>query len=270
MGLSIQQTNALTPEAEAGKQLFESCNACHNPNLSPPLAPPMFAVQKKYSKTTSDKQAFVDKIASYVKQPTKQASLFPKAIEKLGIMPKLDFPQQNVKKIAAFINENELDYPCEHWKAGMEMSKKSGDMEHYNQDKNKLQKFCSKHIETGSISSVKPLKQLMQQLGLDFSQLSLAILAEDSKKIASSAHAIAFHPEVPPQQKKILKAYFGKEMKLFKKADMKVHKLSTEIEKSIEDNDINTVIEKHGQLLQACMDCHQKFRKGAIKALESK
>lgn len=267
---AFQQVNALTPEAKAGKQLFDSCNACHNPILNPPLAPPMFAVKKKYSNKTADKQEFIDKIVSFVKQPTKQASLFPKAIEKLGMMPALGFSPQNVEKIATYIYENQFDYPCGHWKAGMEMAKNSGDMKHYNADKGKLQKFCTKHKNSDSISSVEPLKKLMHQLGLDFNQLSLAILAEDNEKMAKSAHAIAFHPEVLPRQKKTLKDYFGKEMKLFKQADMKVHKLSTEIEASAKEKNIKAVIDKHSQLLQACMDCHQKFRKRAIKALELK
>ncbi len=269
MSFTIQQATALSPEAEQGKKLFASCDACHNPDLSPPLAPPMFAVQKKYSKRTSNKQEFVQKVLDFVAKPSKQASEFPGAIEKLGLMPALGFPKQDVEKIAVYIYENKFSYPCGHWKAGMEMAKKSGDMKHYNKDKMKIKRFCSETKPIKTQLSVKPLKDVMSQLGVDFNELSLAIFAEDFEKISSSAHAIAFHPQVLPQQKKTLKGFFGKEMKLFKQADMKVHRLSSMIEQNAQQNDILAVIKNQGKLLQACMDCHQTFRKRAINALDS-
>ncbi len=269
-GITFLQAKELSEDAQAGKKLFKSCNACHDANLSPPLAPPMFAIQKKYSRVTTDKQAFVDKVTSFVAHPSKNASLFPQAIAKLGLMPTLGFPKQDVEKIASFIYENKFEYPCGHWKAGMKMAKTSDDMEHYKQDKRKLEKFCSVSKSTTAKLSAKPLKDVMKQLGIDFNNLNQAILSENYEKIASSANAIAFHPEVLPFQKKTLKAYFGKEMKLFKQTDTKVHNLSVEIANDAKSNNINAAIKNQGKLLEACMDCHQVFRERAQQALEEK
>lgn len=39
----------LSASAQQGKQAFAACNACHNPELDPPLAPPMYGVKKYYT-----------------------------------------------------------------------------------------------------------------------------------------------------------------------------------------------------------------------------
>lgn len=42
------KASAFSPEAEEGKIIYPTCFGCHNPELNPPLGPPMFGIQRRY------------------------------------------------------------------------------------------------------------------------------------------------------------------------------------------------------------------------------
>jgi len=65
------------------------------------------------------------------------------------------------------------------------------------------------------------LKQIMQQLSKDYSDLNHAILIEDFDGAASAAHAIAYHDKPSLGQRMKVLSELGSEMSEFKKADDK-------------------------------------------------
>lgn len=143
IGLLIHSNSwALSPEAEAGKTLIGVCEACHAENLDPPKAPPLFALNRRYSKRHVDKEAFVDAIRNFVQKPQAEAALLPRAVEVMGLMPALPLEDDMLNKIAAYLYEEHFPYPCEHWRIGVKMNKEKGDLEHAAKDQRKLDRFC--------------------------------------------------------------------------------------------------------------------------------
>ena len=53
---SISEVESINYSLQAieGEKLFASCLACHNPELDPPLAAPMYGVQRRYKRTYSN------------------------------------------------------------------------------------------------------------------------------------------------------------------------------------------------------------------------
>lgn len=133
---------ALSPEAEAGAQTFPRCNACHNAEHSPPLAPPFWAIQKRYKKIASSKAEFIERVALFARQPTKEKAYFQGAVQRMGLMPAFDMPGQELRDVAAYIYEQPFAPPCTHWKHGAEMAEKAGDADHAAKDRAMLRKFC--------------------------------------------------------------------------------------------------------------------------------
>lgn len=133
---------ALSPEGANGKQHFPVCNACHNPALNPPLAPPMWGVQRRYKKMSQSKEQFVDAIASFAKAPSQEKAIFKHAIPVLGLMPPVALPDQTLKDVATYIWEEQFPPPCEHWKHGVVRAEQAGDMAHAQKDRRMLKRFC--------------------------------------------------------------------------------------------------------------------------------
>ena len=106
---------ALSPDAEKGKAAIAVCLSCHNEELNPPLAPPLYGVQNKYKQTYNDKQGFVDAISNWVKSPSLDGALMRRPIQKLGLMPAMPLPDDMLASIAAYIYEQEFEAPCTHW-----------------------------------------------------------------------------------------------------------------------------------------------------------
>jgi hypothetical protein len=135
---------ALSPDAQEGEKHYASCNSCHNPELTPPLAPPMWGVQRRYTRQTTDKSDFINSIVTFSQSPTANKAIFKHAVEKLGLMPAISLPEQDLRNIATYIFEAQFPPPCTHWQYGVEASMKSGDLEHAEKDRRMLKKFCGK------------------------------------------------------------------------------------------------------------------------------
>jgi hypothetical protein len=123
--LSAEQSNAL--------ELMESlCFTCHHPDhgTTPRLAPPMFKVREHYYRNEISRDEFVSRITSYAINPTQEASVMPGAVRNFGLMPKSDFRQEDLSKIAAYIYDNDLS--SEGWK---EAWKKYQEQKHSNPNK---------------------------------------------------------------------------------------------------------------------------------------
>lgn len=134
---------ALSPEGEAGKKQFAVCSACHNPVLTPPLAPPMWGVQRRYKKLSHGKAQFITLVASYAKAPSEEKAVFSHAVQALGLMPPVTLPESQLRNIASYIWEEQFAPPCVHWKYGAARAQEAGDVAHARKHRRKIERFCN-------------------------------------------------------------------------------------------------------------------------------
>ncbi len=135
--------SAFSPEATEGKSLYPTCHVCHNPEANPPLGPPMWGVQRRYRNSTIDKEDFIDSMTDFVKKPTQENAKLYRAVEMMGLMPPLPLPDEILKKIAAYIYEEDFPPPCAHWSIGAQRAAEKGDTEHAKKDQRMIDRFCN-------------------------------------------------------------------------------------------------------------------------------
>jgi len=252
---------------EEGKRLFsENCFVCHNADLDPPQAPPMFGVQKHYKRATADRDAFIEKVTTFAMEPSEDKAILRMAVKRLGVMPNPGVEEADVRKIAAYIHDETFALPCGHMKAAMKKAKAEGDLKHFKKIKKNFNRMCTNKSATSAAAG--SLKQVMQQLGQDYAKLDHAVLIEDFDTAANAAHAIGFHDKPSLGQRMKIMASLRTEMSDFKKADAKVHALSIEIEQAAKAKDMPLLIKRQSQMLSACMACHTSYRSKIVNILK--
>ena len=108
------KTQLLADQSLLGKELLEKeCYTCHNPKTPRHelIAPPMIAIKMHYLKETPTRDQFVKEIMSWVKDPNKENTRMPGALNKFGIMPYQSFPEETISQIAEYIYDNEIETP---------------------------------------------------------------------------------------------------------------------------------------------------------------
>jgi cytochrome c553 len=93
--------------------LDKNCFSCHSPKGAHDarIAPPMMAIKKHYIDEKTSLDAFSEDLISFVQNPIEENSKMPGAIEKFGVMPKMEFSKKDLRDIAAYIYETELEEP---------------------------------------------------------------------------------------------------------------------------------------------------------------
>jgi len=93
--------------------LNTNCLACHgsNESMDSRLAPPIVAVKDHYLAQFSTKESFVDAIVQWVKKPSEDRAQMKGAVRRFGLMPMLPLSEADLKLIAEFIYDEELDQP---------------------------------------------------------------------------------------------------------------------------------------------------------------
>lgn len=98
-----------------GKLLFEQkCIACHGfegKTEEQMIAPPMYAVKRRYLRETSDEEKFTELMRNWVKNPVEEKSLMTQAKDTLGIMPHLNYSEDDISKIVQYIYDTEMPKP---------------------------------------------------------------------------------------------------------------------------------------------------------------
>ena len=92
----------------------QKCYACHSVTTKSHdeiIAPPMIAVKKRYSMQFDNKEDFVNAVVAYAADPKAENALMIGAINKFKAMPKQAFEEADLKKIATYIYENEIETP---------------------------------------------------------------------------------------------------------------------------------------------------------------
>jgi len=101
-------------ENEVQQLVTNNCYSCHSPSSTSHdeiIAPPMIAVKTRYLKEYNSEKDFVDAIVSYEKNPSKLKALMKGAVSKFGVMPKQNFSNRDLQKIAKYIYTNTINEP---------------------------------------------------------------------------------------------------------------------------------------------------------------
>lgn len=119
-----------------GYELYKvNCTACHNPNSASHdaiIAPPMIAVKRMYSMKYSTKEDFVKEVVAWASDPKAENSIMKGAVMQYKVMPKQPFKIDDLKKIATYIYDNEIEAPkwfAAHEKAMHGQGRGQGKME---------------------------------------------------------------------------------------------------------------------------------------------
>ncbi len=124
-GCKKEKTNILSitqniPEAKVKLESKEydllktNCYVCHNPNSTSHenlIAPPMAAIKKRYLRLYDTKESFVGAVSKWTMNPTEDNAIMRGAVMEFNVMPKQNFKEEDVKKIATYIFENKLEEP---------------------------------------------------------------------------------------------------------------------------------------------------------------
>jgi len=101
-------------ESEGFELTKVHCYVCHNPN-SPShdeiIAPPLAAVKIRYGMQYKTEAEYVDAMVEWVMDPQEPRSLMRGAVVKFKTMPKQLFKEEEIRKIAMYIYNNQLEEP---------------------------------------------------------------------------------------------------------------------------------------------------------------
>jgi cytochrome c553 len=119
----IDATQSATMQAQnhPGKALMKSkCYACHNAT-SPHdqrIGPPMIAIKKHYIDDNTTKEEFIKEFVGFVQNPSEENAKMRGAVRKFGVMPKQYFEEKDLKAIAEYLYDYEIEAPewfQKHW-----------------------------------------------------------------------------------------------------------------------------------------------------------
>lgn len=83
--------------------LKSNCTSCHHPNRETVMAPSLHAIRLQYLDAYKSEGEFVNRLVGFVKNPSKDLSMMPGAIDKYGAMPRQALPDADLQAIAAFM-----------------------------------------------------------------------------------------------------------------------------------------------------------------------
>lgn len=91
--------------------LNENCFSCHsaNPNIENKVAPTAAELKMAYAENYKNEAAFAQAMVEFMQMPSAEKSKMPDAIQKFGLMPKMDFSEATIKNIAAYLYQTEIE-----------------------------------------------------------------------------------------------------------------------------------------------------------------
>ena len=106
-----------------GKKLLKTkCFVCHNsstPN-DERVAPPMIAIKAHYIHENTSEEEFTNNFLNFVLNPTKEKAMMRGAVKRFGVMPYQKFEEEDLKKIADYLYNYQIEEPSwfkEHWES---------------------------------------------------------------------------------------------------------------------------------------------------------
>jgi len=111
---TVLKNNNVNLDISKGFELLESnCFACHSPNttLEDRIAPPMAAIKEYYITDGVTQKQFSQSLITFIENPEEKNAKIPEAIERFGLMPKMNFTPQQITQIANYIYNSKLEEP---------------------------------------------------------------------------------------------------------------------------------------------------------------
>lgn len=102
-----------TAQSEAYKKMKTLCFSCHSPTaeMDMRMAPPMVAVKMHYTEEHDSQEDFVTAIWGFMQKPDKDKALMKGAVKRFGLMPYVPYKEEDIKAIATYMYNNELEKP---------------------------------------------------------------------------------------------------------------------------------------------------------------
>jgi len=72
------------------------------------IAPPLFAVRRKYLEVFDKKEDFVLNMSNWIKNPQAEKALMRSALDRKGLMPHLPQSDEDINKIVNYIYKSEM------------------------------------------------------------------------------------------------------------------------------------------------------------------
>jgi len=99
--------------SDEGSELFTKlCSSCHVSQGKPTSAPPIFAVVHHVKSAYPEKEAFVKRVVDWVASPDASKTLMAGAVRRFGLMPKLNYKQSEVRKVAEYLYDGQAELPA--------------------------------------------------------------------------------------------------------------------------------------------------------------
>ncbi|MFY0600230.1 MAG: hypothetical protein JXR03_11205 [Cyclobacteriaceae bacterium] len=96
------------------KALLNSCYVCHNPSVKSHddiISPPLVSIKYIYKLKYPEKEIFVKKMTDFVLEPSNRSAIMQGPVMRFGVMPDLPLKADEVRRIATYIYENEIEEP---------------------------------------------------------------------------------------------------------------------------------------------------------------
>lgn len=103
-----------TDQEKALGLLQANCFSCHAPEMgNERAAPPMFKVQQHYQSKGVTQKEFIQHIVDFVGNPAEDKVRMPGAVRNFGMMPKINFKEEDIRLIAQYLYE--VDMSTDTW-----------------------------------------------------------------------------------------------------------------------------------------------------------
>ncbi len=90
---------------KGGKLFAQNCGACHSFEPPPRNGPPARGMTRNYQRAHSNKKSFSNAVKSFIDNPTKEKAVMPNAVQRFGLMPKMDFDEEALNVIIDWLWE---------------------------------------------------------------------------------------------------------------------------------------------------------------------
>lgn len=106
----------------------------------------------------------------------------------------------------------------------------------------------------------QPLLPIMQQLGVDMTALTHALMIDDYAAVTQRADALANHAPISEQDLQRIQTVLGSDMPGFEQLDEAVHGASVRLHDAALAHDPDAILKQLAEVQSGCVACHTRFR----------
>lgn len=103
---------AMTANVKGEKVYQSACMSCHAAKGKAVIAPPIFAVKNHVMDQYPERDAFIERVKSWVKAPNADDALMRGAIKKFGLMPAMpSLSDEDLQAVSEYLYDTDMDLP---------------------------------------------------------------------------------------------------------------------------------------------------------------